>query len=257
MDGADPDGWSQVADGWAELWGGVAEPAWRAVVRVCGIGPGTRVLDVGCGAGDLLVHLAALGAVPAGADPARGMVRVARRRAPGADVRPGDAEHLPWPDAAFDVVAAVNAVQLADDVDGALREMARVTVPGGLLALVGWAEGERNDLDVVEAAVARAAGDEPLPDGDLRAAGGLERVLRDAGLEVVDAGLVEVPWSPPDDATLVRGVLLGEDAAAMAAAAPTVLAAARPFRTGPGGGYRLVNAFRYAVGRTPDATAQA
>jgi hypothetical protein len=74
---------------------------------------------------------------------------------------------------------------------------------------------------------------------------------------VVDAGLVEVPWSPPDDATLVRGVLLGEDAAAMAAAAPTVLAVARPFRTGPGGGYRLVNAFRYAVGRTPAATAQA
>ena len=48
---------------------------------------------------------------------------------------------------------------------------------------------------------------------------------------------------------LVRGILLGEDPDTVAAAAPTVLAAARPFRTSAGG-YRLVNAFRYAVART-------
>ena len=107
-----------------------------------------------------------------------------------------------------------------------------------------------HDLNAIEAAVADAAGEEPLPDGDLRQPGGLEQLLADAGLDVVTAGLVELPWEAPDDDTLVRGVLLGEDPAGMAAGAPTVLAAARPFRTAAGG-YRLANAFRYAVGRTP------
>jgi hypothetical protein len=71
-----------------------------------------------------------------------------------------------------------------------------------------------------------------------------------AGLDVVTGGLVELPWEVPDDGTLVRGVLMGEDPATMAATAPTVLAAARPFRTATGG-YRLDNAFRFAVGRAP------
>lgn len=147
-------------------------------------------------------------------------------------------------------MTAFNALQFAGDPLDALAELVRVTVPGGHVAVANWAEGDRNDLDTVEAAVAAAAGEEPLPDGDLRQAGGLEQLLAGAGLAVVSAGLVEVPWEPPDDAALARGVLLGEDPATMSARTPTVLAAARRFRT-PAGGYRLVNAFRYAAGRTP------
>jgi hypothetical protein len=75
-------------------------------------------------------------------------------------------------------------------------------------------------------------------------------LLAEAGLEVVATELVELVWTAPDDDTLVRGVLLGEDAAGQAAGAATVLEAAAPFRTA-GGGYRLRNAFRFAVGRTP------
>jgi hypothetical protein len=113
------------------------------------------------------------------------------------------------------------------------------------VAVANWAERERNDLDTIEAAVAAAAGEEPLPDGDLRQPGGLEQLL--AG---VSAGLVEVPWEASDDAALARGVLLGEDPATISVRAPAVLAAARPFRTAAGG-YRLVNAFRWAAPRTP------
>jgi SAM-dependent methyltransferase len=250
MDGADPGRWSEVAAGWSELWGGFASPAWRAVVTATGIGPGSRVLDVGCGSGEFLAHLARLGAAPAGIDPAPGMVELARSRVPGADVRLGPAQPLPWPDGSFDVVTAFNALQFADDPVDALAELARVAVPGGQVAVANWAEGDRNDLDTIEAAVAAAAGEDPLPDGDLRQPGGLERLLAGAGLAAVAAGLVEVPWAAPDEATLVRGVLLGEDPATTSARAPAVLTAARPFRT-PTGGYRLVNAFRYATGRTP------
>ncbi|MEQ4305194.1 class I SAM-dependent methyltransferase [Plantactinospora sp. B6F1] len=250
MDGADPDRWSAVAAGWTDLWGGFAEPVWRVLVAAGGIGPGSRVLDVGCGGGDLLGYLDRLGAQTAGVDPAPGMVALARSRVPAADLRIGDAERLPWPDHTFDLVAAVNAVQFAADTLDALAEFVRVAQPGGLVAIANWAEGRHNDLDTIERAVADASGEEPLPDGELREPGGLERLLADGGLDVVVAGLVPVPWYAADDDALVRGVLLGEDPQTLAATASTVCDAARPFRQ-PGGGYRLDNAFRYAVGRTP------
>ncbi len=247
------DGWSAVAADWARLWGSVAGPARRALVAAAGVGAGTRVLDVGCGSGELLALVHDLGGSAAGADAAPGMVRLARRAAPDADVRVADATQLPWPDAAFDVVLAVNALHLTEDLTGALAEAVRVTAPGGRVAVAGWAEGRLNDLDTVEAAVAAAHGDpvDPhVPDADRRLPGGWERLLRGAGLEVVASGLASAPWDVPDDDALVRGILLGEDAEGLAAGATTVLAAARPFGR-PDGGYRLVNALRWAVGRRP------
>lgn len=247
MDGSDVDGWSAVAGGWAELWGGFAEPAWTAVLEASGVGPGDRVLDVGCGSGDLLAHLDGLGLTTAGVDPASGMVALARARVPAADVQHGEAERLPWPNQSFDLVTAVNALQLAEDVEAGLDELVRVTVTGGRVAVVTWAEAALNDLDTIEAAVACADGDEPSPDSELRLPGRLERLLTDGGLELVDGGVVEVPWSVLDDDTLVRGVLLGEETTTLMRTAPTVIAAAQSFRT-PDGGYRLLNHFRYAVG---------
>ncbi|WP_144882207.1 class I SAM-dependent methyltransferase, partial [Isoptericola variabilis] len=168
MDGGGADRWSAVADEWSALWGSFARPVWEPMLGSAAVGPGTRVLDVGCGSGELLAHLTRLGAVATGVDPAPAMRDAARRRAPGADVRDGDAEHLPLPDASVDVVVAVNALAFADDVLDALAEATRVLVPGGAVAVAGWAEGARNDLDVVERAVAAAHDDEVPPDGELR-----------------------------------------------------------------------------------------
>jgi SAM-dependent methyltransferase len=250
VNGADPNRWSAVAEDWARLWGSFAEPVWAALVDASSIAKGARVLDVGCGGGDLLVYFDGRGLLTAGVDPAPGMVAYARSRLPGADIQLGGTDRLPWPDATFDLVTSVNALQFADDTAEVLAELARVAVPGGHVGVANWAEGARNDLDVVELAVSDAAGEEPLPDGDLRQAGGLEELMRDSGLHVVAAGLIAVPWSAPDDETLVHGVLLGEDPATVAATAPVVIEAARPFRTSEGG-YLLVNHFRYAVGRIP------
>lgn len=253
MDGGDPDRWSAVAADWAELWGRVAEPVWRVIVEHSPVGQGSRVLDVGCGSGDLLTYLDGLGASAAGIDPAPAMVELARSRVPGADVRLGRIEHLPWPDGSLDLVVSINALQFADDPLHALTELARVARPGGVVAIANWAEEERNDLGTIEDAVARAAGEVPLPDGELRFACGLERLLVEGGLEVVAAGLVETPWVAADDDELVRGVLLGESPTRIDDAAPTVIAAAVPFRT-PAGAYRLDNAFRYALGRASSLT---
>jgi SAM-dependent methyltransferase len=247
----DPYGWSAMAADWAELWGSVADPAQRILISESGIAPGTRVLDVGCGSGEFLAAIAEVGAIPAGIDPARGMVERARARVLEADVRLGGVEELPWADASFDVVTAVNSLQFADDTLEALGEMMRVAGPGGLIAVANWAERAQNDLDTIEVAVAAAYGEEPRPDGELRFEGGLEEVFSDAGLELRSVGLVDVAWEADDADALVRGVLMGAEPAEQRAIAPIVVEAAQPFRRRDGS-YRLVNAFRYAIGRVPD-----
>ena len=250
MESADAAGWSAVADEWAALWAPTARPAWAAVVDAAGIGAGMRVLDVGCGSGEFLAVLSGVGAEAAGVDPSAGMLRVARRRNPTVDLRTGSVERLPWPDGSFDAVTAFNALQFADDPAAAVTELARVLRPGGAVAVANWAEGARNELEVVEAAVAAADGEELRPDGPLRREGGLETLLAGGGLEVVATGLVPTPWAVPDAETLVRGVLMGEDGAAFEELGPVVVAAASPFRR-LDGSYRLRNHFRFAVARTP------
>ena len=235
------DGWSAVAAEWSRLWGSVSDPVRERLIAEAGIGRGSRVLDVGCGSGEFIRMLASRGAYAVGVDPAPGMVALA-----GAWARLTDAEHLPWPDATFDVVTAVNALQFVDDLDAALAEARRVLVPGGLIAVANWAEDDRNDLAVLERAVARYHGDE-VAAGELRDEGALESLMLGAGLEVVATGTVDVPWVVDGGDDLARGVLLGEDDATIAAIAPHVLVAADPFRVGTG--YRLENVFRFVVAR--------
>jgi len=240
------DDWSPIAAEWALRWGGFARPAQLAILDAAG--PVARLLDAGCGSGELLRLAADRGAVVAGCDPSPAMLAIAARTAPEADLRMAGIEALPWADGAFDAVTAVNALQFADDGTAALREVRRVLAPGGVVGIANWAERARNDIDALEAAVADAD-DEPVPtDPPTRLAGGLEALLERAGLEIVAAGLVEAPWVAPDADALVAGVLLGEDEATLSVLGAELLDAAAPFRTATGG-YRLVNHFRWALGR--------
>ncbi len=107
---------------------------------LAGIGRGQRVLDVGCGPGALTGELARrVGAARVSAvDPSEPFVAAARQRNPGVDVRHAAAEELPFPDGTFDAALAQLVVHfLADPVAG-LREMARVTRPGGVVAASVW-----------------------------------------------------------------------------------------------------------------------
>ena len=176
------------------------------------------------------------------------MLEIAARTAPEADLRVAGLESLPWEDGAFDVVTAVNALQLADDEAAALDEVRRVLVPHGLLGVALWAERALNDVDALEAAVAEADGEAPAPDPPQRLPGGLEAHLTAAGFAVVASGVVDVPWTVANDDALVAGVLLGEDASVLAELHGVLVEAAQPFRTADGG-YRLLNRFRWAVAR--------
>ncbi|GAA4734448.1 hypothetical protein GCM10025783_00040 [Amnibacterium soli] len=241
------DGWSPIATEWATRWGGFADPARRALLDAAAVGTGVRLLDAGCGSGELLRLAADRGAAVAGCDPSPAMLAVAGRSAPEADLRTGGLEALPWPDGAFDVVTAVNALHLADQ-GPALAEVRRVLAPGGLLALAGWAERSRNELGVLEAAVAAADGEPPAEDPEDRLPGGLEAVLAAGGFALVAADLVEATWTAVDDEALVAGVLLGEDVGTKGELGPAVVAAAAPFRSSDGV-VRLRNHLRWAVGR--------
>jgi SAM-dependent methyltransferase len=151
-----------------------------------GIAPGTRVLDVGCGPGALtseLVRIAGADAVAA-VDPSASFVAAARDRHPGVDVREASAEDLPFGDSTFDAALAQLVVHFMTDAVAGLREMARVTRPGGTLAACVWDHaGGRGPLGMFWSA-ARELGDGVTDESHLAGAreGHLAELLAAAGL---------------------------------------------------------------------------
>ena len=107
---------------------------------LAGVTAGRRALDVGCGPGALTRELVArLGSDRvAAADPSEPFVAAARERNPGVDVRLAAAEALPFDDDAFDAALAQLVVHFMKDPVAGLREMARVTRPGGVVAACVW-----------------------------------------------------------------------------------------------------------------------
>lgn len=139
--------WSAAASDWAATLGRMTDRPGAALIDAVSLVAGEHVLDVGCGSGELLRRLAREGALVAGVDPAEGMLDLARRLNPAADIRQGDFRCLPWPEATFDVVVAVNALQFAEDMVDGLREVARVVRPGGRIGIANWAETRHNDIE--------------------------------------------------------------------------------------------------------------
>jgi ubiquinone/menaquinone biosynthesis C-methylase UbiE len=150
---------------------------------------GMRVVDVGCGPGGLARVLAErVGAANVAAiDPAAQFVAACRERVPGADVREGVAEELPWADGTFDAALSSLVIGFMRDPDRGVREMARVTRPGGTVAVCMWdVEGGMTMLRVFWAAVRQV---DPRAPGERRMAGTAEGDIverfRRAGLEDV------------------------------------------------------------------------
>jgi SAM-dependent methyltransferase len=95
--------------------------------------PPCRVVDVGCGEGRLPRDLKSLGYEVVGVDGSPTLVAAARDADSKGRYEVGDAAALPLPDTSADIVTAFMSLQDVDDIDTALREIARVLVPGGRL----------------------------------------------------------------------------------------------------------------------------
>jgi len=113
------------------------------VVRSARIRAGERVLDIACGTGNTALTARARGAAVTGLDLTPELLIVARRRAAEAgydDIawKEGDAEKLPFPDGAFDVVVSSCGLMFAPDQQKVADEVGRVIRRGGRIAVQAW-----------------------------------------------------------------------------------------------------------------------
>lgn len=113
--------------------------------RRLGIASGTRLLDVGCGAGQLALIAARSGAQVTGCDIATNWLEKARARASAEGVKvtfeEGDTESLPYEDGQFDAVVSLVGAMFAPRPDLVATELTRVCRPGGLIAMANWTPG--------------------------------------------------------------------------------------------------------------------
>lgn len=147
---------------------------------------GQRALDVGCGTGALTGELVKrLGAEEVAAvDPSEPFVAAVREKFPQVEVHQAGAEALPFADAAFDAALAQLVVHFMSDPLQGIREMRRVTRPGGVVAACVWDYGgRRGPLSPFWEAARRS--DPEVPDESERAGtrqGHLRELFEAAGL---------------------------------------------------------------------------
>jgi demethylmenaquinone methyltransferase/2-methoxy-6-polyprenyl-1,4-benzoquinol methylase len=107
----------------------------RAVVSAVDPRPGERVLDLAAGTGTSSQPFAERGATVVPCDFSLGMLRVGKQERPGLGFTAGDATRLPFADGSFDAVTISFGLRNVVDPDAALRELVRVTRPGGRLVV--------------------------------------------------------------------------------------------------------------------------
>ncbi len=172
-----------------------------ALVERAGVGAGARVLDVGCGPGALALVLSGVVGEPAlvaAVDPSDGYVGACRVRVPGADVRVGTAEALPFEAATFDAVLAQLVVNFMVDAAVGVAEMRRVARAGAVVAATVWDyAGQMRLLRAFWDAALDVEGEpvRALDEGRRMrfcSPGELGRLWRDAGLVDVEVGPVVV-----------------------------------------------------------------
>src|SRR4051812_15545982 len=131
--------WSRVYD-LAPVQAAIYHPVHDAVLGELRSHTAPRILDVGCGTGDLTARLRAelQTDVVAGCDFSAGMLEQAQARTDAVRWLQGDATRLPFDDGSFDAVVSTEAFHWFPDPDAALREFHRVLAPAGrvLVALV-------------------------------------------------------------------------------------------------------------------------
>jgi demethylmenaquinone methyltransferase/2-methoxy-6-polyprenyl-1,4-benzoquinol methylase len=193
----------------------------RRAADLARVGPGSRVLDVACGTGDLAIELAGrvgqAGEV-IGSDFSEEMLTHARRKAPGIRFEWGNALDLQYDDASFDAATVGFGARNFSDLEQGLREMTRVVRPGGrvvvleittptrpplstfyrlwfdrLVPLLGRVAGDSDAYEYLPQSVKRFPGPHDLA-ATMERAGlvGIRYILTAGGIIAIHVG--EKPW---------------------------------------------------------------
>lgn len=247
-------------------------PLYEAVYERLDVGPGTRLLGLGCGSGLALLMAASRGATITGVESgtperlelARERLlsdgRGKRERAGTRLVAGGPADAVDPHTSAYTVVTAFEPIGCAQGDAEELGELLEAATPlarrGAPVVLVGWGPPERCVTSAVLRVASRLA--DPLRgDGSWRAAGrdDLEEVAQHAGLRPDGSGRVACPFGYADVDSAVRGLMSTGffDAAVEATdrvqVAKEVREAIHPYRR-PDGAVWMPNIFRYLIART-------
>jgi SAM-dependent methyltransferase len=181
------------ADGYDFYMGSWSAALSPLFLEFVGIAQPARVLDIGCGTGNLLAALAAKlpGAALVGVDPSTSLLDKARRRPElgGVDLLEGTAEQLPFERGRFDCSLSMLVLQEFPDRLRALREMRRVTRPGGVVAACQWDFARMPVIDALMEAITAIS---PLAGSQI--SGSSPSVLSDEAdlrLAWIEAGFVD------------------------------------------------------------------
>jgi SAM-dependent methyltransferase len=254
--------WGMQAQDYAAYLEQVVLPLHGAALDAAHVTAGTRLLDAGCGAGLLSLLASLRGARVSALDASAALLAIARDRLPEADVRQGDLERLPFADAGFDAITAVNSVFYAADVARAMSELARVARPGGRVVVTAWGPPERCEfLTAVMPLIGPLMpppppGAPPAKPGALSEPGALAAGLEQAGLRVVDEAEISCPFVFPSvEASWRANSSAGPNQLAIAHSGEAAVRAAFEevdrAHTRSDGSVRYENVFLVVVGERP------
>jgi ubiquinone/menaquinone biosynthesis C-methylase UbiE len=150
---APPEAWDAIAEGYDRHVAPQEVDLANEALRLLGLEPGERFLDVAAGTGGLSLPAARLGAQVLATDWSPVMIErfkacVREERLNNAEGRVMDCHALDLPDDSFDVTGSQFGVMLVPDQARALREMARVTKPGGRVLVIAY--GSPGELEFVQ-----------------------------------------------------------------------------------------------------------
>ncbi len=227
------DAWDAIADGFDRYATPMTMQFGDEALSRLELGPGVRVLDVAAGSGALTVPAARRGADVVAVDISPTMIErlQARCRAEGltVDAEVGDGASLRFDGASFDAAVSMNGVSLFPDIAGGLRELVRVTRPGGRVLIVTFGPLPRVEfiafcLGAIRATLADDFPPLPDPPPPFRLAdpATLSTTLSEAGLRDVrvDTATWDMPFESADhllDMILTSNPIAGQLTSGMSA----------------------------------------
>ena len=230
---APPEAWDAIAAGYDEFVAPGEAPFANAGLRLAGLTSGQRFLDVAAGPGGLSLPAARLGAKVLATDWSPAMIerfeaRVRAEGLPDAEGRIMDAHALEIEDDTFDVTGSQFGVMLVPDQPLALREMVRVTKPGGRVLLIAYGSPDKFEtmqffiaaLQVVVPDFEGLPDDPPPLEFQVADPNVLRQRLADAGLrnvtvdttheERVEFGSGQEMWSWVLGSNPIAGMIVGD-----------------------------------------------